>query len=282
MNPAADLVTRQLAGKDLLEPRDFLLEERQRLYPSLRLLVQRGNGSLKVFDRLASLSSDSCRARRERQDSGVVANSLPQGSLKDGLISHLEATLLQRPEGAHEIAAVHGRHKKRLDGRESLRVVPIEEVPVTPRQALCGFESAFRLTNEFRQRHETKVVGSQACVQQHAQIRGREAVGQHGRIFLKVSRNQPIRLSVAEHPEETPGGERGTAEKLLVLLRDCGSLVAQRSVEPAREQFRAGPEDQHRQGYWQGPGAKDGESQADHERNDGHEIQIHVHHGLAL
>src|SRR5438270_12855471 len=87
----------------------------------------------------------------------VIDDAGPQCIREKRRVKSFEAALFQSPQAAHQVAVINRRNKSRLNWFEGTRIIPIEELPVHPRQPIDRFERLLGVGDKFRQREKSEV-----------------------------------------------------------------------------------------------------------------------------
>ena len=113
-------------------------------------------------------------------------------AIQDGLVRQFTQPLLQGPEGAEQIAAVHGGDVAGFERFQGLDIIPVEEMSLMAPQTADGRHGARELVGGLVEGQVAAIIGPQGTGQPEADI-GR--AGAHGQTpfigYLKVVGRQP-------------------------------------------------------------------------------------------
>ena len=115
---------------------------------------------------------------------------------------------------AREVAAVHAGNIERGKGPERAGLIPVQEVPAIPLEALHGGEGILRALDQAAGRKIAEIPGGQIGQERQAHVRGRGPRGdRRDGDFLKIVGGQPVLPGRDKRFEVVPGLPGGVPQK---------------------------------------------------------------------
>ncbi len=152
--------------EQLGEPADSIRIERR--IPELGATASLHGGHDQVIDPSAQritrpvLAAQIDRAPDALQDHQSIHEAVPTRGREDWRASQLEAALRQSEQRTGEVAAVDRRNVTRLQGRETPRVVPVEQVSAVALEPPDGLEAIANPTAEIPEPDVSEIPGRKA------------------------------------------------------------------------------------------------------------------------
>ncbi len=143
-----------------------------------------------------------------------VTQAVEQPGSQQPFIAEGEQTRAQGQQVASQVAAVHRRDIAWRQWLQSLRVVPVVEMPAVLLKLVERAQGVSRALDELAGRQIAEVIRRQICQQRHADVGRRGPVRDRGdAIVLIVVWRQPVVLGADQLLEEGPGPPRKRAQE---------------------------------------------------------------------
>ncbi len=203
-------------------------------------------GALGVGEAIADRENPALRVVEEPEAHSLGEGGGPAGQV---LEARLPQSLGERHERAREVPAVDRRDVAGEERRQALRVVPVEQVPLVPLQALHGREGGVDLPGEGVGVDEAEVVSGQGREEPHPDVGGRGPMGDPGLGgLLEVVGGQMVVLGAHEGLEVAPRVAGDALQEGAVLGPEFQAPLRHGLAQGVGDEGCDGPQRQHRQG----------------------------------